>query len=90
MNDKPQITATIKFRGVTIEGMTVEELRQLRDVLNELVGSNDYVPVPYPQPYPVYPSYPYSPIWITSSGSTNVIRTDGTTAGSFTIGLVAQ
>lgn len=37
-NEKPQITATIKFRGVTIEGMTVEELRQLRDVLNQIVG----------------------------------------------------
>ena len=90
MSDKPQITATIKFRGVTIEGMTVEELRQLRDVLNELVGDKDYVPVPYPQPYPIYPSSPYSPVWITSSDSTNVIWTDGTTAGSLVIGLAAQ
>lgn len=37
-NEKPQITATIKFRGVTIEGMTVQELRELRDVLNSIVG----------------------------------------------------
>jgi len=35
---KPEITATIKFRGVTIEGMTVQELRELRDLLNDLVG----------------------------------------------------
>lgn len=36
--NKPQITATIKFRGVTIENMTVQELKELRDVLNTLVG----------------------------------------------------
>lgn len=69
-NDKPQIMTTIKFRGVTIENITVEELRQLRDALNELVGDWGYVPAPYPQPYPVYP--PYSPVWITSSGTGTV------------------
>jgi hypothetical protein len=36
--NKPEITATIKFRGVTVEGMTVAELRELRDLLNTLVG----------------------------------------------------
>lgn len=58
MSNKPEITATIKFRGVTIEGMTVEELRQLRDLLNELVGPKErvierreYVPYPYAWPY---------------------------------------
>lgn len=55
-DSKPSITATIKFRGVTIEGMTVEELRELRDMLNGLVADKF---VPYPQPYPVYPVIPW-------------------------------
>lgn len=38
MPTKPQITATIKFRDVTIENMTLQELKELRDVLNEVVG----------------------------------------------------
>lgn len=66
MSNKPQITATIKFRDVTIENMTIEELKALRDVLNTLVGDEkEYVP--YPQPYPVYPSQPW---WMTTSSST--------------------
>jgi hypothetical protein len=35
---KPEITVTIKFHDVTIGGLTVRELRELRDMLNELVG----------------------------------------------------
>jgi len=54
VDNKPTITATIKFRGVTIEGMTIEELKALRDMLNELVADKKEF-IPYPQPYPVYP-----------------------------------
>lgn len=85
MSNKPQLSVTIKFRGVTIEGMTVEELRELRNVLNELVGDKDYVPVPYPQPYPVYPWNPYQQVWITCSDNTNKLNLDGTTAGSWQV-----
>lgn len=73
MADKPQITATIQFRGVTIEGMTVEELRELRDVLNQLVGQKEYVP--YPQPYPVYPTWPYGTWCITTTSNTLTLDT---------------
>lgn len=65
-SDKPQITATIKFRGVTIEGVTVAELRELRDVLDQLVGERvverkEYVPY-----------YPWQPTWITTTGAWTV------------------
>ncbi len=64
--DKPQITATIKFRGVTIEDMTIDELRQLRDALNQLVGERvierkEYVPY-----------YPWGTPWITYTGAWTV------------------
>lgn len=64
--DKPQITATIKFRGVTIEGMTIQELRDLRDVLDQLVGERvverkEYVPY-----------YPWGQPWITTTGTWTV------------------
>lgn len=79
--DKPQITATIKFRGVTIEGMTVQELRDLRDVLDQLVGERvierkEYVPY-----------YPWGQPWITTTGTwtinsdaSNTLRLDGLSA----------
>lgn len=86
---KPEITATIKFRGVTIEGMSIQELRDLRDVLNQLVGKEkEYVP--YPQPYPVYPIHPYQPTWITTTGTWAVINdksTLGDNTGSYCISL---
>lgn len=72
-DSKPQITATIRFRGVTIEGMTITELKELRDMLDTLVGKEkEYIP--YPQPYPVYPAYPwYSPnhLWVSTSSNTS-------------------
>lgn len=76
-NTKPQITATIKFRDVTIENMTLDELRALRDELNKIVGGKEYIP--YPQPYPVYPSQPWTPYWVTVSG--NTVATDKITLG---------
>lgn len=83
-NDKPKITATIKFRGVTIEGVTVEELRELRDVLNQLVGERvverrEYVPY-----------YPWHPTWITTTGTwtinsdaSNTLRLDGSALSAY-------
>lgn len=62
-SDKPRITATIKFRGVTIEDMTVEELRQLRDVLNDIVGEK----VKVVEREVIRDHYPwYRPIWAVS------------------------
>lgn len=86
MSNKPEITATIKFRGVTIEGMTVEELKQLRDVLNTIVGEpqrvverHDHI---YLRPYPAYPYGYYSPIWAVSQ-----TYTDGRTVSGNTLTL---
>lgn len=89
-NTKPQITATIKFRDVTIENMTLDELRALRDELNKIVGGEkEYIP--YPQPYPVYLEQPWQwqPYWVTvSTGTiaTNKIVLDGSTGSLGVIG----
>lgn len=77
-NSKPEVTATIKFRGVTIEGMTIQELRELRDVLNQLVGEK--VTERVVERYPYYPYY--TPV-ITSSG-TWTIGTGGLSLSSCT------
>lgn len=84
-DSKPQITATIKFRGVTIEGMTVQELRELRDVLNQLVGEKmierkEYVPYyPWGQPYITYTGR-----WTINSDSSNTLNLDDSTLGAYT------
>lgn len=81
MADKPQITATIKFRGVTIEGMSIEELQELRDLLNTLVGKEkEYVP------YPVYPN-PIYPNWtcFTTSSTSKITLGGNTTSGQLNL-----
>lgn len=69
MADKPQATVTIKFRGVTIEGMTIQELSELRDLLDnflprkvERVTEHHYHDLVY-RPYAVYPNTIANPIW---------------------------
>lgn len=58
---KPEITVTIEFQGITIEDLTVEEVRELRDVLNTLVGE--------PRVERVIERYEYHPwrYWTTAS-----------------------
>lgn len=88
---KPEITATIKFRGVTIEGMTVQELKELRDVLNTLVGEpqrvvervierHDYI-YPY-RPYLTYGGPTWAVSGNTSAGNTLTIN-DGVSSQSY-------
>lgn len=35
---EPEITVTIKFRGVSLEGLTPKELRELRDAIDQVLG----------------------------------------------------
>ena len=35
---EPKITVTIKFRGVSLEGLTPKELRELRDAIDQVLG----------------------------------------------------
>lgn len=86
MATKPQITATIKFHDVTIENMTLQELKELRDVLNEVVGEppktvervierHDHI---YPwRPYTISPPY----TWTVSSGTSSSKISLGNTSG---------
>lgn len=74
MSSKAEITATIKFRGVTIEGMTVAELKELRDVINQLVGKEVERVVEHHH-HDLYPwrrlgDYTYTPTWTLTSGNT--------------------
>lgn len=73
MNNK-RITVTIEFRGVAIKDMTPQELRELRDIIDELVGEKVKVverEVLYPRPWYVSPYITYgSGTWSVSSGST--------------------
>lgn len=86
MADKPQITATIKFRGVTIENMTVDELKALRDVINQLVGKDVERVTEHHYHDLVYRPRPYEPIWITNPVWT--VSSSTFTAGNstFTVG----
>lgn len=73
-SDKPQITATIKFRGVTIEDLTLQEMKELRDILNGFVGEKvtERVVERHHDHYPYYPSRPwYTGVTWTVSPSTS-------------------
>lgn len=87
MSDKPQVTATIRFRGVTIEDMTIEELRALRDVLNDIVGEKVVERIVQRDVWVGRP-YPYwstTPMWTVSNNTTGGNKiTLGNTAGNST------
>ncbi len=86
--NKPELSVTIKFRGVTIEGMTVEELRELRDLLNQIdpiveektrviERVREYVPYYPPRPIWIYEEKPYiGPYWTTTTSGTAIIGND--------------
>lgn len=86
----PELSVTLKFRGVTIEGMTVEELRELRDLLDQIVGvkrviERKYVPVAPYRPW-YEPVVTYSPYWTITDTTSGTLRfDDGTLSQSLTI-----
>jgi len=88
-DNKPTITATIKFRGVTIEDMSLQELRELRDVLNTIVGEPpravERIVERHEHVYP-YRVYPYAtPIWAVSQTFTGVNTSGSTSTNHFTL-----
>ena len=62
MSEKNNIIKSVKLDlGSKEDDLTMEQAQQLKDALDELFGAEivktepQYVPMPYPQPYPVYP-----------------------------------
>lgn len=90
-DNKPEITATIKFRGVTIEGMSIQELKELRDVLNTIVGEPQRVVERHDHYHDHNPWRPWygtvSPSWSVGSGTITGIAHDGATSNGITIEL---
>lgn len=83
MSNKPQITVTVSYKGQDIK-MTAAEARELRDILNTIVGEPQRVVERvtehhhhdhYPRPWYPYPNQ----VWI-SSGNWSV------TSGGLSLG----
>ena len=90
-----EVTVKIKFRDVTIENMTLDEVKELRDILDKVCG-------PKPQPVKVIEREVYHPYqwhwqplgyWTVSDNTANLAFTDVTGSAStntLTIDCVAR
>ncbi len=75
-----KVNVNIKIRNVEIKDLSMKEIRELRDLLDDIVGKRDIDYVPYPCPvYPAYPERPWYPYWV-------VTTTPTTSGSSFTSG----
>ena len=83
------VTVNIKFGDVELRELTLEQARELRDILDSVVGARpsvierrEYVPCPmpvYPGPPPTY----WRPTWICQGGGTSTLSIDGGTSHTF-------
>lgn len=63
-NDKIEVTKIVIKIGSKDAELTIEQARDLKDALVELLGSKDKEIVYIPQPYPVY----HRPYWYVTYG----------------------
>ena len=77
MSKKIEVTKIVIRMGEQDAELTIEQARQLKDALNELLGSKETVYIPS-QPVVIEQRYPYHPYpyWTVSYGTT----TGGTSA----------
>lgn len=86
MSDKPQITATIKFRGITIDNLSLQEMKDLRDALNAIVGERVVGRVVERHDHHHHDHYPYRPYWWDSGNwsisSSSTLKLDPSQVGN--------
>jgi hypothetical protein len=74
MKKKIEVTKVVIRIGDKPVELTIDQARELKDALNELLGSKETVylpssPVIIDRPYP----YPYTPYWTITYGNTGTV-----------------
>ncbi len=81
MSNKVEIKKIVINIGDTIINLSLDQARELQDILNKTFGKKQIV-YPYDPPYPMYPYYPTYTYWnMTYSGDTAICSSISGAAG---------